>query len=847
MNFISTKTSCRALTYLCAFCLLTFTGAVRNYAAEEQAAASNGARQFLLSDELFSEFYGNNPEDLIRFDASNESLALPFETDADAPRASFDAPFNVDCSVFDSFELVIDIDKPSPVSFISLYFHSKAGWYHSSSASKHTLSNGCDAYVFDAKDFGTEDTPAGWDQIDAVRISFWRGQNVDAQVKFHSFRASRLSYAIVEADDQGGENHSIVSSFDALIGNCGFKAERLDGTTVTVEDLKRYSVVFLPISGSVLPQTTDALCEYIDAGGFVFACYNVPEKLMKKIGVVQSGYVKCATKGISLSGMTFDQASVQQAASKGFTLPSKIEQKSWNFFVVGVDPEFTTDRKSTLFGDSKARVLANWTLESGEPTEFPALIASPNGVYCSHIYASGATDSQRAYFESFIASLNPSVTKKVAKNKWVSVFKVGLEPESDLAESYQRTLNNLEQGLKERGWTLDDAARIMRATDGAQFDRMEATKFISDLSEVKTALVESYYATCKSRENEGRLWWEHSGCGIYPGDWDRTMKELSEAGFNGVVPNMLWGGNAYYKSDVLPIDPKVEKYGDQIELAVAAGKKYGVEVHAWMVCFNASNSPKWFIDKMREEGRLQHTITGEEKPWLCPSHPSNQALELAALEEVATKYDVDGVHFDYIRFPDDKTCYCDGCQERFAQWYKETTGKEIGAFPECVRREGEIQTAFRQWRCDQITGFVRAVHDSLKAKRPEIKLSAAVFSGYPGTKKSIGQDWGLWVDEGLLDFVCPMDYTNDPNAFACYVQRQLPYTQGKVPLYPGIGMTATGISMSPEEVVLQAELAKKYGAQGFTIFNLTKTTADKALPALKQGTTSKPTKAPHQK
>ena len=166
-------------------------------------------------------------------------------------------------------------------------------------------------------------------------------------------------------------------------------------------------------------------------------------------------------------------------------------------------------------------------------------------------------------------------------------------------------------------------------------------------------------------------------------------------------------------------------------------------------------------------------------------------------------------------------------------------------FPNCLRRDEEVKTAFQEWRCDQITALVRDVHNSLKEKRPNIKLSAAVFSGYPGTKKSIGQDWGLWVDEGLLDFVCPMDYTNDPNAFANYVRRQLPITKGKVPLYPGIGMTATGISMKADEVVRQAEIARKYGAQGFTVFNLTKTTADETLPAMKKGVTSRDAKTPH--
>ena len=54
-------------------------------------------------------------------------------------------------------------------------------------------------------------------------------------------------------------------------------------------------------------------------------------------------------------------------------------------------------------------------------------------------------------------------------------------------------------------------------------------------------------------------------------------------------------------------------------------------------------------------------------------------------------------------------------------------------------------------------------------------------------------------------------------------------------------MTATGISMSAEEVALQVEEARKAGADGFTIFNLDPRTAKVALPALKKGATSEPT------
>ena len=824
-------------TALLAFALLALASVAR--------ASDSDPREFLLSPEFASDFYGTDAVDLLTFDASNCSLQLPFRSDPRAQRASLDQKLSINGTQYDAFEIVYDIDDPSAIGYSTLYFHSPGGWYGNSGGAKRVLPDGKVVVVYTPGGFSPEDKPEGFDKIDAVRISYWRGADVDAKLTVRSFRASRAPFAIVDVDDGGIENARIANDFAKMLERAGLKAERVDADKATAESLKRYSCVYLPIAGKIKPAAVDALCDYVDQGGFLFAFYNVPDKLLAKLGVKLAGFVNCRQAGIELSGMAIDPEARAIAKERGFDPPEKIGQNSWNYYKVALNERFETTRRSALFGDSKARVIGKWALADGSETSDPALVASPNGLYCSHIFTDEDQTAKKALLEALVVSADPGTTRRLARAEWLEYFRVGLDPEADPVAESAKALDALEAALKDRGWSLADAARLMRADAGEDPDRSEAIKFARDLAEIKTERVAEYVASLPSRENEGRLWWEHSGCGIYPGDWDRTMKELSEAGFNAVVPNMLWGGDAYYKSDVLPVDPKVERYGDQIEQAVKAGKKYGVEVHAWMVCFNASNSPKSFLDEMRAQGRLQKTLSGEEKPWLCPSCPENRALQLAALEEVATKYDVDGVHFDYIRFPDGNTCYCDGCKERFSKAYREKTGKELGEFPKDVLEKGTAREEFLQWRRDQITALVRDVHKSLKAKRPDIKLSAAVFPGYPGVRDSIAQDWGLWVEEGLLDFVCPMDYSSDPNAFLGYVKRQLPYVEGKIPIYPGIGMTATGISMQADEVALQAEIARRLGANGFTIFNLTKSTADKILPTFKEGLTAKPTKAPH--
>ena len=359
------------------------------------------------------------------------------------------------------------------------------------------------------------------------------------------------------------------------------------------------------------------------------------------------------------------------------------------------------------------------------------------------------------------------------------------------------------------------------------------------------SLVEAYLAAAGSPPREGRAVWNHSGTGAFPDDpdsWNRSAKLLAENGFNMVFPNMLWGGLAHYPSDVLPRSVTFRRNGDQIEQCCAAAKKYGIEVHVWKVDFNLTTAPKEFVEKLRGEGRTQVSVKGEPSDWLCPSNPDNQKLELESLLEVARKYPVDGLHLDYIRYPGSEYCYCDGCRRRF----EAASGRKVldKDWPkECF--SGDRKDEYNDWRCRQITGLVTAVSREAKKIRPGLKISAAMFGSYPGCRESVAQDWPAWIKAGSLDFVCPMDYTADDTELAALVHSQMKLIGGRVPLYVGIGATATGIHLTPDRVVGQILLARSLGASGFSIFNFSPQTAATIVPAVGEGAASRRAVPPH--
>ncbi|MCH5377037.1 MAG: family 10 glycosylhydrolase, partial [Planctomycetes bacterium] len=348
-------------------------------------------------------------------------------------------------------------------------------------------------------------------------------------------------------------------------------------------------------------------------------------------------------------------------------------------------------------------------------------------------------------------------------------------------------------------------------------------------------LVQAYLLAQPSPTREGRAVWNHSGTGAWPGDWERSAQVLAENGFNMVLPNLLWAGTAHYPSDILPRSGTFDRYGDQIRQCVDAAHGHGLQVHVWKVNWNLSGAPREFIARLRQAGRTQVSARGEPLDWLCPSHPENFQLELDSLLEVARKYEVDGLHFDYIRYPGGEYCYCDGCRERFTA----DLGRSIEDWPgECY--QGALRDRYRDWRCQQITRLVEAVHREAKRIRPGLKISAAVFGAYPSCRESVGQDWPEWVRAGLLDFICPMDYTESDEKFCSLVENQLRLVRGRIPIYPGIGATASNSTLTPDRVVAQIHHARRLGADGFTIFNFSQSVAETIIPAVGLGATSRP-------
>lgn len=732
-------------------------------------------------------------------------------------RASWDLKTTLDLSTAQGIQFQVFCPDPSPVSYFGFYLKSGEGWYSGTFAPDVPGKWG--TVRVDKIDMRVEGKPAGWNKIDGVRISGWRGTDQDASlfVANIGYIPSESPIAVVWgewAGQQLPEEARVISESvrltATLLAGSGFSFGLISDASLTPEALAGRKVAILPYNPKMPDAARGALAKFIDGGGKLITFYRIPEGFEKKIGIQTGQYLKESKPG--------QFASIRRSGGGLPELPEITMQSSRN--IISAAPQ-----------QDKAQVAAYWFDAEGKNTNEPAVIVSGTAAHMTHILFRDDPDHKRLLLLAMLGKLLPECWQKAAEWSLKQAGAVGPYNSYETVRTAlkdKRKRDNVAQALDQAEKLRSDADALMKAQKFAQA--------IDAAGQMHAQLVTAYCAAQRGVSGEHRAFWCHDACGVLGMSWDEAIKNLAGNGFTAVMPNMCWGGTAYYASDVLPVAAEIKAKGDQLAACLEACRKYGIECHVWKVNWNmGGRAAAAFRDRMAKEGRIQVSADGKKNPdWLCPSNPANQQLEIDAMAEIAAKYDVDGVHFDYIRYPDSQACFCTGCKERF----EKVLGKKVDGWPQAVMKDEKLRAAWLDFRRAQITKVVAGVHEKVKAKKPNVKISAAVFPNYPSDRDSIGQDWKLWCEKGYVDFVCPMDYTPSNAQFENQVKLQKEWA-GKVPCYPGIGLS---LWTDPDPIcrlIDQIEVTRKMKTGGFTVFNYNTREANEILPQCGLGITRK--------
>jgi len=281
----------------------------------------------------------------------------------------------------------------------------------------------------------------------------------------------------------------------------------------------------------------------------------------------------------------------------------------------------------------------------------------------------------------------------------------------------------------------------------------------------------------------------------------RHAERLAEAGFDLVIPCVKNSpGYLDFKTDVGNVNPDYPDW-DPLALLIKECKARGVKVHPWFVVFREGEGSRL----LREHP--EYSAAGERaEGWACACRPEVRDYVFALYESLADRYQVDGLHLDYIRTG--VICKCEYCREQMR-----ARGIAIGQ----ERLDARDAEEWMNWRTENITSFVRRMHEFTRERG--IDLSAAVFTGYPGCILSQGQDWVQWAEEGIVDYLFPMTYTNSLRIAVMSTRSHVALVAGKVPLWEGLGKASSMSLLPTASLAAQVEGVLAEGARGVVLFH----------------------------
>ncbi|MBE9491987.1 MAG: family 10 glycosylhydrolase [Bacteroidetes bacterium] len=205
---------------------------------------------------------------------------------------------------------------------------------------------------------------------------------------------------------------------------------------------------------------------------------------------------------------------------------------------------------------------------------------------------------------------------------------------------------------------------------------------------------------------------------------------------------------------------------------------------------------------------------GEIYPNLNLANPEARKYILKNISNVIKNYDVDGIRLDYVRFQlnqgfsyDKATC--------------EVFKKEYGESPLDVNQDAGsiIWCKWIEWNAEQVTTLVKDVKALIIKSGKDITLSVDVFPGREAAKIEIAQDWGRWAEEGIVDALCPMIYTNNLEVFREAVKDAVTTANGRCLVFPSIGVKSSHNTNTPDGVVESVKISREEGTDGVYFFS----------------------------
>ena len=366
--------------------------------------------------------------------------------------------------------------------------------------------------------------------------------------------------------------------------------------------------------------------------------------------------------------------------------------------------------------------------------------------------------------------------------------------------------------------------------------------------------VEAAPGSTSPRVSETRGLWVVRSTLVHPDSVRAMVARAAGAGFNTLLVQVRGRGDAYYSGG---IEPRADGIQDQpafdpLALTIREAHARGIEVHAWVNVHLISSAsaisrePTHLVNEHPEllavprelavelydvdpasprylERLVEYALAHRgqiEGLYSSPSAPEVKERVYSVATDLVERYEIDGIHLDYVRYPSGAFDYSRGALDRFRTWIdgRITDDQRVELAAALERSPWALVEAFpgpwAEFRRNQITDLVERIYAGVKRRRPEVLVSAAVF---PDPRESFlhrYQDWEGWLRKGIVDVVAPMAYNPNDALFDEAIARAAEIG-GSERVWAGVGVHLT----TYEGTLSKIEIAQRIGVRGFLLFS----------------------------
>lgn len=341
---------------------------------------------------------------------------------------------------------------------------------------------------------------------------------------------------------------------------------------------------------------------------------------------------------------------------------------------------------------------------------------------------------------------------------------------------------------------------------------------------------------------------------VHPDSVRAMVRRADDAGFNTLLVQVRGRGDSYFSGG---IEPRAEALRqrpdfDPLALTLLEAHRRGLQVHAWMNVHLIANASRLPIDP----GHLVHArpdllavpreLAGElnamdptesaylerlrrhsienrnriEGLYTSPSAPEVQTRVYDVAMDLVDRYDIDGIHLDYVRYPSGEYDYSRGSLARFRSWVRGRISADRWAELDAAAADdpmaftAALAGPLSEFRRAQITNLVERVYVGVKRRRPEVIVSAAVFPDASDSFAQRHQDWGAWIRAGIIDVVAPMAYTANDERFEELIAHAV-RIGGPERVWAGVGTHVTTFQGTLDKIAI----ARRMGVRGVMLFS----------------------------